>query len=353
MGEFVEIRGAARDLDRWQAELDGGMAPFLQVAPVRDPARFSGFEGRFRRNLIGQVSMQLTEVETTQHSLARTDEHISLTPEPHYFVLAQLSGASTFHQGDSSSRLEAGDYAICDTKVPYQWDFDDGGHSVFSLRFPQTLLDIPAQAIRPITGKALRADGPFGKHLSPFLAAVAQDEELLRGPVSGRVARNLIDMFAIGVAELLHEAPGGFSAPLFFQVTEYIGAHLADAELDASQVAAGCHISVRYLQAIFRDQGTTVTDWIRERRLAGCCRDLSNPALREVSIGEIARRWGYPDAAYFARLFRRSFGETPREWRARALLLLAPADAQTELAPLAPLANSPSPAAPPLARLPI
>jgi len=30
-------------------------------------------------------------------------------------------------------------------------------------------------------------------------------------------------------------------------------------------------------------------------------------------------RWGYQDPAYFSRLFRREFGESPREWRTRAL----------------------------------
>jgi AraC-like DNA-binding protein len=42
----------------------------------------------------------------------------------------------------------------------------------------------------------------------------------------------------------------------------------------------------------------------------------------EVSIGDVAARWGYPDQAYFSRLFRRTFDETPREWRARAASLL-------------------------------
>jgi AraC-like DNA-binding protein len=75
---------------------------------------------------------------------------------------------------------------------------------------------------------------------------------------------------------------------------------------------------VASLRHSIAEQGTTVTDWIRERRLAGCRRDLADPTLRDVPIGDVAVRWGYRDQAYFSRLFRRAFGETPREWRARA-----------------------------------
>ena len=36
----------------------------------------------------------------------------------------------------------------------------------------------------------------------------------------------------------------------------------------------------------------------------------------DVSVAEIAFRAGFLDAGYFARLFRKRFGITPREWRA-------------------------------------
>jgi AraC-like DNA-binding protein len=108
---------------------------------------------------------------------------------------------------------------------------------------------------------------------------------------------------------------------MFLQVTNYITNNLGDPSLDTCSVARANHISTRYLQGLFQEQGTTVTDWVRDRRLKACRRDLADPALREESIGEIAHRWGYPDQAYFSRLFRRSFGESPREWRARAMAM--------------------------------
>jgi AraC-like DNA-binding protein len=61
--------------------------------------------------------------------------------------------------------------------------------------------------------------------------------------------------------------------------------------------------------------GRTVVDWITERRMAEARRLLSGT---DVPVAEIARRVGLPDAGYFARVFRRSHGTTPRAWRRAA-----------------------------------
>jgi AraC-like DNA-binding protein len=38
-------------------------------------------------------------------------------------------------------------------------------------------------------------------------------------------------------------------------------------------------------------------------------------AETDLPIGDVARRVGLPDAAYFARVFRAGNGSTPRDWR--------------------------------------
>ena len=317
-GTFSEVRGEARDLETWHAEL-AEETPFHRVEATGDLARFREFHGRFRRVFIDQVSMQFTEMKASDHAITRTSEHIRALPlEPYYIVFFQLTGNSTVRQGNGpAARLGPGDYTISTTRVPYRVDFE-GDHTFFSLRFPQSFIDVPEQVLLPLAGQSLSSREGFGKYLAPFVSSIARDEDLLAGPLGRRVARNLVDLFATGVTELVGRSSQGRSVPMFLRVTNYIATNLADPSLDTCTVARASHISTRHLQALFQEQGTTVTDWIRDRRLTACRRDLADPALREESIGEIAHRWGYPDQAYFSRLFRRSFGESPREWRARA-----------------------------------
>ncbi|MGH3388856.1 MAG: helix-turn-helix transcriptional regulator [Actinomadura sp.] len=78
-------------------------------------------------------------------------------------------------------------------------------------------------------------------------------------------------------------------------------------------------MSTRHLHRLFEDQGTVVAAWIRSQRLEACRRDLADPALCLVSIGELAARRGFSHPAAFSRAFRTAFGCSPRDYRHDAL----------------------------------
>ncbi|MBO0850958.1 MAG: helix-turn-helix transcriptional regulator [Pseudonocardia sp.] len=64
-----------------------------------------------------------------------------------------------------------------------------------------------------------------------------------------------------------------------------------------------------------RKTGRTVQDWINERRMTEARRLLVET---DRAVGEVAREVGIPDPGYFARLFRREHGVSPRAWRREA-----------------------------------
>jgi AraC-like DNA-binding protein len=321
-GKFDEVNGAAQDIDSWTRLVTSDDRPSIhEVESMTDPT----YAGRFRRHHLDQVRATLMQFETGEHTVRRTAKHIQAEAEPAYFVVCQLTGDSVFRQPDGQLDLRAGDFTIASSLQPYQWTLTGTSWSFFTLRFPQSMMCIPPQVARSVEVRALSSREGFGKHLAPFVHAIAHDADLLRGAAGGRLARNLIDLVATGLEDTVQRTGRSRPASLFARVLEYISANLSDPGLDASEIARANHISIRYLQVLFQDRGTTVTDWIRERRLAGARRDLTDGMLRDASIGDIALRWGYPDQAYFARLFRREFGMSPRQWRARATALPGPA----------------------------
>jgi AraC-like DNA-binding protein len=117
------------------------------------------------------------------------------------------------------------------------------------------------------------------------------------------------------------EADAGRAAPglvLLEQAKAYVEAHLGDPQLGPEALGRAHHVSTRYLQKLFAADGATITEWIRQRRLEACRRDLCDPALAHEPTSQIARRGALANPAHFSRLFRETYGCTPSGLRARS-----------------------------------
>ncbi len=105
------------------------------------------------------------------------------------------------------------------------------------------------------------------------------------------------------------------SSPSLRAAMEYIEAHLA-APLRLADVAAAAGVSVRTLQHTFKHQlGTTPLGFIIEMRLQRVHADLTSPTNAELSVADVARRWGFAHVSDFTQRYRRRFGCTPTETR--------------------------------------
>jgi AraC-like DNA-binding protein len=69
---------------------------------------------------------------------------------------------------------------------------------------------------------------------------------------------------------------------------------------------------------LFESDGTTFSRFLLDQRLAHAHRMLSNPLLAERTISTIAYEAGFGDLSHFNRAFRRRYGETPSDVRARS-----------------------------------
>ena len=92
----------------------------------------------------------------------------------------------------------------------------------------------------------------------------------------------------------------------------YIKSHL-NVNFSLADVAASVDLSPYYASRIFReDQNMTIMDYAVQLRMDEACYLLSNPNLR---IDEIAAQLGYVDSSYFARVFKKKVGMSPRQYR--------------------------------------
>jgi AraC-like DNA-binding protein len=98
-------------------------------------------------------------------------------------------------------------------------------------------------------------------------------------------------------------------------VQRHVRAHLRDPALSPASIARAHAISVRHLHGLWRDEPTTLWQWVVHLRLEAVRERLADPGSAHRSIASVAREWCFTNPAHFARRFREEYGMTPRQWR--------------------------------------
>jgi AraC-like DNA-binding protein len=135
-----------------------------------------------------------------------------------------------------------------------------------------------------------------------------------------------MDLITAAVAERVDQAelvsPGAHQRMMLLRIYAFIEQHLGEPSLSPRRVATAHNVSLRYLHRLFESQNMTVAASIRRRRLEHCRKDLADPAFDGVPVSAIAARWGLADSAHFSRLFSRTYGLPPIEYRRSCLVSL-------------------------------
>lgn len=124
-----------------------------------------------------------------------------------------------------------------------------------------------------------------------------------------------LTVLLVDVARLAEDVVGDLrrsNEALLAEVFDTIEQRFAQ-PLSPREVAKSVGMTPGHLTTLVRRRtGRALGDWITERRMAQARRLLTES---DLPINEVARRVGLSDPAYFARVFRRSNGMTPRAWR--------------------------------------
>jgi len=281
-----------------------------------DAAERTGFRGSIRSHLLAQLDLSV--VDSVAQRVLRTPRQISRAAEDFFLVSIQTRGRGIVSQDGRDALLQPGDFALYDTTSPYRREFPEG--TTLVMLVPQQLLNLPPRAFAQIAALRIPGDRGIGAIASPLLGGVAANLPALLGPGGRAIMQSVVDVIGACVAELL-----GITAPtrshthleLLMQVREYIMGRLGETDLTPQRIAEEHFISVRTLHSLFKEQGTTVATWIRERRLEMARRDLIDPLCTDP-IRLIGERWGFVDATHFSNAFRLAYGASPRSYRQAA-----------------------------------
>lgn len=258
-----------------------------------------------------------TEIHAKPHLVERTPETIADGGSGYYKISLMLSGSSILLQDGKELLMQAGDLSVYDTSRPYSLLFDQEFRTLIMM-FPKDRLDIPIQFTEQLTAVALnQLQRGLAPVVTSFLSQFPDGMAHLTDSVRTKLAHTSLDLVSTLFSSILDTDPMQRDPHqiMLQKIYTHIEAHLSNPDLSPGSIAAAHYISMRHLHGLFKLADTTVSTWIRERRLERCRNDLLDPTLSDRTIAGIAARWGFIDPTHFSRVFKTTYSLSPSEIR--------------------------------------
>jgi AraC family transcriptional activator of tynA and feaB len=292
----------------------GSWAEDLAAAFVQLEPRKLGehpFHGNIKRHETEQVT--LSHVEATKHTVLRLRSHIVRSHDDICFINLQLYGFARYTQRGYEQFCGAGDLAVADTTEPFEIansrDFQLYCFAVPRERLPRYFCERPRLKLSLTdTGRALART--LAGYAELCLGASAPSK------ISGFGGAHIVDLIS-HAPEILADTPTErLNVPvLLSMMLDHIDRHSDDPGLCAASLAHRFHCSERYVHKLFAGTGRSAGEYVNDKRVVHCARNLLDRSHRSKTIAEIAFAAGFRDISYFNRLFKRSHGVAPREFR--------------------------------------
>jgi AraC-like DNA-binding protein len=281
----------------------------LQV--LHDPDRFA----RGQVVTATLADLQVSVISADPHTVVRQPRATGGEPG-HVYVTTPLRGFAMVSQDDRQVAVRPGEVVTFDSSRPYTLAMPEPFRMV-AVRAPHRSLGLTPDSTRRLKTNSWSSMTGIGALASQTLAALGQhltefDEASLE-PLGSAVAGLVTSLFT----ERLNFAddPRLDRRTLMARVCRTVRDRLADSELSPAMLARRHSISLRSLQMLFAEHGTSPARWIRDERLHRIRADLTNPRLAHLNVAIIGERWGLVDASQVSRLFRAKYGVSPRQYR--------------------------------------
>ena len=270
------------------------------------------FRAEIARSDLGPLI--LSRVHAEPHAVQRSTRLINDEPRDEVLVSVQIRGNAVIQQDDRQAVLGPGDFAMYDATRPYDLIMREQ-FEMLVFQFDRAFLMERCPSPERLTAVRMSNDTSVTAPVSSFLrslepVALADDNALSR-----QLATSALDLLGVALADRFGAdgSPNAGRTKHFLRACTYINAYASDPDLSPARIASSIGVSLRYLHAIFKEHGLSVSDHLIKRRLARCMDDLLSPIATSRTITEIALSHGFKTSAHFSRRFTEAYGRSPRE----------------------------------------
>lgn len=274
-----------------------------------------GFGGAIVNHALPGLDMSI--VRSSSQRVLRTPGVISRASEDYFIVSVQTRGHAVISQDGRDAVMSPGDFAVYDSTRPYALYFGD--------EFEEVVLKLRRSRLRALVGDTERLTATTvsgragaGHLLQCMVAGVRQEIHTLPAAAKAAVAEGMVNVLVAGLQSLPvcgEVAPSSMNAYHLARIKRHIDDRLRDPTLNIQTLASELGISVGHLHRLFKNEPLSPSQYLWNKRLEACSRELLDTRRAAASVAEIAFGWGFNDAAHFSRSFRGRFKLCPRDWR--------------------------------------
>ncbi|MGW4913463.1 AraC family transcriptional regulator [Streptomyces sp. NPDC004270] len=239
----------------------------------------------------------------------RETRHIRSDPRGTYELLVPLAGTAWVEQGPSAAEIRPGSMVLCDIDRPMRFAHDA---DFLSIAFIMSGTDVAARSpFAAGKSRMLGADRGLGRVVRQLTTTLHEEREQLSERTFDIACDRLLDLVCLTAEGGTDTAPAGQRATVEAAIRRHVRQHACEPDLDVVAIARALGWSVRYVQQVLREAGTTARDLIRRERLHLARARLAGGSWAAHSIAQIAYSCGFASHASFATAFRSEFGMTP------------------------------------------
>jgi AraC-like DNA-binding protein len=282
--------------------------------------RPASFAGRIRRLRVGRL--ELVDMTASAHVATRTPRDAGPDGPDEFILSLQIAGSEQLAQHRRTATLQPGDFALYDASRPFFVEASAEFRGL-NVRLSASRLGIESRQLQSLSAR--RIAGATGlapivstllRNASETFAAAAQTQPRATIDAAEHTVTLIRDLLLGCLEERGDIDPGRRRrATEGDRIVDLMLARLADPGLRAEDIARDSHLSLRQLHRIFAVRGESFATCLRRLRLERAAAELGRLDFADLTIADIAARWGFVSPGHFSQVFRQHTGSTPMAYR--------------------------------------
>jgi len=242
-------------------------------------------------------------------------EEISRARDDGLYLTLYDEGELEFSARSSHLSVEAGDLLVWDPAAPGHFSCSRAVHGA-TIVFPRSIVERCIGNVETIYAvKSPRHDARTKLLFSHAMTLHGLSDQLDDASLEAGL-ESLLELLVVCLSpHATLNTRTTYRERLLTRVQGRIRERIEDKTVSPETIAQEFGLSVRRVHGLFAQTGLTFSEFVRRERLARARAVLRSKAFADVSIAEIAHRFGFFDSAHFSNTFKRYYKVSPSTFR--------------------------------------